>query len=391
MSSPDQLIIAFLLVVMASSWSLGYYVFLRNRGAGSSRPFLLLTFLIGFWALFSLVSRAIFMSWPEGTLSLHDLPVMLDESTFFAVAFMGPAVLHLILLNLGWNRPKILKRLYLLYLFSLLSLVALCFELMTATPVFHTSFSLHNGVYTAERGAFFYYFLLPYNYIMILTALFLAVWRGVKPRYSMERKNALIIVAAISAGFIANIAQIVTEGNAPIDITFLGFFATTLIFSVAVLKYGLFVVVPVKEESERATKASIPEERVILMHEADAIPLFSEFVGRGFYGLAFTSREIEEFREKSGLQKTTVFRLTENPVRDAINPSLTEHHELLLFIIRDFVSRPEGTVVYLQGLEQFLDAARLKSSIDEISEIVQASENGRLIVVNEDYAADKSE
>lgn len=208
----------------------------------------------------------------------------------------------------------------------------------------------------------------------------------------MERKNALLILTAISAGFIANIIQIVTEGTAPIDITFLGFFFTALIFSIAVLKYGLFVVAPVKEEDRRATKTSLPKDRILLTsHEADAIQLFSEFVGHGFYGLAFTSREIGEFREKSGLQKTTVFRLTRNPVRDAINPSLTEHHELLLFIIRDFLSRPEGTVVYIQGLEEFLDAGRLKSSMDEISEIVQASENGRLIVVTEEDSRDKNE
>ena len=386
MSTADKFVFLFLLAITASIWLLGYYVFRRNRGSGSSRPFLIVTFFVGLWAILSLLSHVLFLSWPDGILSLHEAPVILDECTFFSVAFMGPAILHLILLNLGWNTSRILKRIYLLYLFSLVTVGTLLFEILTFTPIIHTSFLLENGVYTAVRGAFFYYFIVPYNYVMILTGLFLALWRVLRPRYAMERKNALIIFIAISAGFIANIIQIVSGGaELPLDATLVGFFFSTMIFAVAILKYGIFVIIPVREAKEEGREVDLPAGRLFYSHdETSAISLFSDFVKHGFYGMAFTNNQIEDFRVKSGLEKTAIFRFTESPVRDALNPTLEEHSELLLFILRDFVSKSPESVLYLQGLDHFLPEDKLTSSLNEISGIVLETENGRLIVVTDE-------
>jgi len=386
MSTADTFVFLFLLAITASIWLLGYYVFRRNRGSGSSRPFLVITFFVGLWALLSLVSHLLFLSWPEGIIGLHDAPVILDECTFFSVAFMGPAILHLILLNLGWNSPRILRGVYFLYLFSLVTIGALLFELLTSTPVIHTSFLLENGVYTAYRGGFFYYFIVPYNYVMIISGLFLALWRVIRPRYAMERKNALTIFTAISAGFIANLIQVITGGiELPVDTTLAGFFFSTLIFAVAILKYGVFVVIPVREVKKEKAVTELPEARLFYSHdETLAISLFSDFVGHGFYGMAFTTKQIEDFRKESGLEKTVIFRFTDTPVKDALNPTLMDHYELLLFILRDFVSKSPESVVYLQGLDIFLPEEKLTLSLDDIARIVMEKEGRRLIVVIEE-------
>ncbi|GEM_PF-2128385 len=375
-------------VAAAIMFALAFYTYKLKKESPAVRMFSILSILVGLWSFLSATSMLLVMKYPQETYSIRDMPVIVDESSFFVVSFIGVVALHTVLANMGMLKREIKKYLPALYVFPVISSIGLIAGFITGSGFFHDTFYINeSGGYVAERTSIFYYYLTPYNYAFIFAAIAVVVYRFLKPRYAVEKQRAAIFLTGIVIGMIANIIQ-VTMHPFMFDITPLSFFAVAIVFSIGVKKYGIFIVEPQREtpakiegEKEEAKEETIAPGSFVELKEEEGFNLFRRLVREGYYGMLFSTYTPDEVKKKYGFEKTLVFQFSDTPGRDCLVLSRKDHLELFDFMVKEFMKENSQSVVLIDGVGEFLDEKEVEKEVKSLKEFVTERGVGVIIAV----------
>ncbi|MCK4717626.1 MAG: hypothetical protein KAT70_03065 [Thermoplasmata archaeon] len=368
---------------------LGFYVLHTNKSSSTSRAFFMMTLPVAAWCILAAASNTMIKGTADGVLSLRDPIPLVDEFTFIAVVLIGPAFLNLMLTNLGIvssEKKKWINRITIAI--AMVSAGVITYQALANTPILHTSFKIENGAYITERGRFFYNYLVPANYSLILAGIGLIIYRIFKPRHILERRHALIFFAAVIPALIGNIVQLTQLHNFPVDITPLSFGLTTIIFAVGVMKYGMFIVEPVREETIEEGEARVDLSLGMQFYVSDpeyGFEIFADIVKHDTYGMGFTTKELPHIRTTYGLEKTLLFQFNKELKRDMLDPNIQEHKELLPFMIKVFAKEEPDSILIVHGLDDFVELNAFTEMIKDINSWMRKEKKGRLLLaVNEE-------
>lgn len=364
---------------------MGIYVYFQKRHSPVNKSFLMLAIATSAWGIIYSIGLVTITLWPKPTYNLHDLQVIFDEGSFFAISMVGPTFLNMVLeltekLNMK-NRKKIL---FLIYIFGLVSWGILTYGFIFHRHMYHTAFYIdEHGVFQADRGPLFYLYLTPYNYTMLLLGMGILIYRAYRPRHRIEKRNMSIMTVGVMVGFLGNVIQIAKLHPIPVDITPLALSITALIFAIGILKYGFFIVEPVLEErSDEEQEYSLDLGHTFYVTDVDyGFEIFSDLVKHEVHGIAFTMQDINTIRQRYDIPLTPMFRFHPRPIKDAINPNIDEHRELMEFIINDFTDEAPNSIVLIEGFDRFAEDIQMaKEVINSIKTSIYQRKKGRLLI-----------
>lgn len=228
--------------------------------------------------------------------------------------------------------------------------------------------------------------------VFMSTALAVLIRTLIKNKDPIVRKQTLLMTAAVvihgvSAESYAY-AHLFADMYPPPYLT-LTAFAMAALFSIAVLRYKMFVVVPQKEAPVALPRRfDLKEGRAYLLRERRPKHLFlglAEAVRHGAMGLVITRRTPTEVREEYDLPTTPILWLTSALGRNHIPPT---DPDLLEKLVREFITAQPKGVVALEGVEylaNYLSPERLVRTLNTLRDIVTA--NGGVFLMNADVAS----
>ena len=139
-----------------------------------------------------------------------------------------------------------------------------------------------------------------------------------------------------------------------------GFVISNIVFAIAVIKFNMFIISPVKEEGlESVTKdqkgdLEVPAQCCVLVEEKRAelaFSLFLEELGDGSHGLVVTRTHPDAIRERYGLAKTPIIWLANRAGVNHVDPG---NLSILQHTITEFTRKTDRAVIMLEGLEYLM-------------------------------------
>jgi len=349
-------------IIGALMCSLGYTVYRDNPKSWTNRYFCLLTCSIGIWMFLWVVNEIYVSKYVGMEVDPYPFIIFLYETQFYFIALVGPFFLLTILEISGFvNSDNRFKILGVIMVFPLINYILLSYSIIAGHEWMHLYGQISDGSFAIAQGPLFQYYHVPYNYVMILMSYAILIWKAVKPRYILERSQAVTLLLGSLLGVIGNIVTITgtnpLTGMYYVDPTFLGFGGTVVVYGYAIWKHRLIRIAPeVEGEREGEATHSLEGGKFYVTTDVEkGFEIFAELVHHGTPGIAFTSKDRKDLKEKYELEKTPVVTLSEQVGRDTLNPGLEEHAEMIPFLITDFVDQTDESVVILHDLDRWMD------------------------------------
>ncbi|MFO8109214.1 MAG: histidine kinase N-terminal 7TM domain-containing protein, partial [Thermoplasmata archaeon] len=339
-----------------------YLVYRDNPGSWTNRYFTILSCLCGTWMLLWVINLIYASKYLGMEKDPYTFIIFLYETQFYLIALVGPFFLLTILDVSGFmNSRNRFKVFALVMLPPLVNIALLTYSIAAGLEWMHVYHGINDGNFHVSQGPLFQYFHVPYNYAMFLFAWAILLLKAVKPRYYLERNQSMTLILGSLFGIIGNILTITgvnsTTGMYHVDTTFLGLAGSTAVFGYAIHKNKLFRIVPEKEtgrDVERSHELA-PGKLYVTSDENMAYRAFADHVHNGIPGLAFTTRNKEVVQKEYHLKKTPVIRLNGSSGKEALNPKLREHLEMIPHLISDFMDEAEESVVIIHASGEWLD------------------------------------
>jgi hypothetical protein len=145
----------------------------------------------------------------------------------------------------------------------------------------------------------------------------------------------------------------------------LGYLVTMLVFTFGIMKYKMFIINPVVEES---LFSEIPNDKLpqafglppcLLVEEKRpecSYDLFIRELSEGSQGLVISRSHPDAIRERYRLERTPIIWLANQPGQDRVEPS---NLFILENMIGDFVSKSKKAIVLLDGVEFLISNNKL--------------------------------
>lgn len=381
-------------VIGALMCSLGYAVYVDNPRSWTNRFFGLLTCSIGFWMFLWVINQIYASKYVGMEAEPYTFIIFLYETQFYLIAFIGPLFLLTVLEISGLiNSENRLKVSALIMIFPLINITLLTYSIIAGHEWMHLYGTISDGHFSISQGPLFQYFHVPYNYVMILGSWLILLHKAIKPRYALEKRQAVTLIFGSLFALIGNIITITgtnpLTGMYYVDPTFLGFGGTVVVYGYAIWKHRLIRIAPEVEGVKKGeTGYDLEGGRVYLATDVEkAFTIFADLVHHGTPGLAFSSKVKEDIRSRYDIQKTPLIKLSEEVGRDTLNPALEEHSEMIPFLISDFMGEAERCIVLIHDLDRWMDETITEIPViidlmDDIKE--EISKDGIVILVVSD-------
>jgi hypothetical protein len=158
------------------------------------------------------------------------------------------------------------------------------------------------------------------------------------------------------------------------------------------IKFKLSPVFPVVEEGiSDAPKFKMPPGYIYLLKESHgcrfmAVDVFIDLVMHNEAGLYITRKYPPKVRDELGLRKTPIFWLTrDRDYKFSLNPA---DMVSIIEVIRDFISKSERSVVFLEGIEYLIVQNDLDSVIKFIESLDDSiSKTNSKVIISVDPSA----
>lgn len=364
--------------------ALGAYVRAKGQNRVSS-AFFYMSSVMGMWGIMSSLAVIFVQLNPQNSYSPGSIVVWVDEGAFIFVAFSGAVTLHLTVSMFGYLDHKLERWLHIIiYSLSGSSALLVFLGLLIGIPVNHSFWGIgNNGIYYSQRTIYFHYFFTPYNYILILTALILIIYRVIETKNSLERKNALLFFFSLFLPFLANIVQLMNMNPFPVDITHMSFIIATLLLGVGVVKYGMFLVDPVASKGEASKKQDITYGKTFLVEDSYyGYEIFTEVVDDTTPGLLFTGMNEDILMNKYDMKYSRVIKLSTGTNKDMnIDLRKREMYQLLRYIVSHFIKGSQSSVVYVDALEENVgDFDTARKYLIGLNQLISQLGRGRLLL-----------
>ncbi len=355
--------------------TLGYTIYIDNPRSWTNRFFCLLTVSIGIWMFLWVVHELYVSRYVGMEIEPYTFIIFLYETQFYFIAFIGPLFLLTVLEVSGLlNSDNRFKITALIMVFPLINISLLTYSIAAGHEWMHHYGTISDGSFPITQGPLFQYFHVPYNYIMIVISYIILIWKAVKPRYYLERSQSLTLLVGSLLGLIGNLITITgtnpLTGMYYVDVTFLGFGGTVVVYGYAIWKHRLINIAPnVEDIKDGESELSLEEGIVYLTDDpGKAFDVFADLVHHGTPGLAFSTKDKEEIRAEYNLEKTSLVKLSETLGRDTLNPDLEEHAEMIPFLISDFMGETDESVVIIHGLDEWKERPKIVQLIQDLYE-----------------------
>ncbi|NPA75139.1 MAG: hypothetical protein GXO25_03540 [Euryarchaeota archaeon] len=187
---------------------------------------------------------------------------------------------------------------------------------------------------------------------MMISAIIMLIILILKLRnLRMEIVKKQIIITVI--GFfitlviltVTALIPMVLERKDTYPLTTLGFSIFGIFVMYTIAKYRLFLVVPTTETVEE--EEELPDEGIYMMDPEEAYNKFSLLARSGYSAIGFVVPPVEEFKKKYKLVNTPLFRITKSPGKDKLNPEISEHREMISFIIMSMLEQVYKPVILM--------------------------------------------
>ena len=225
--------------------------------------------------------------------------------------------------------------------------------------------------------------------IFMATALGVLVRTLIRNKDAVVRKQALLMTAGVVVHGIGAESYAYSRVFAdlyPPPLLTITAFAMAALFSVAVLRYRMFVVAPTSEERIALPRRfDIKAGRGYSFRERNPKLLFlalSEAVRGGAQGLAVTRRTAREMKEDFDLETTPVLSLTSVLGQNHVPPT---DPDLLVRLVREFVAAQPHAVVAMEGIEYlagYHPSDRVVKLINDLRDLVISG--GGILLVSAD-------
>ncbi len=204
---------------------------------------------------------------------------------------------------------------------------------------------------------------------LVLLGVLLFKLRGV--HMDIIKKQIIITVV----GFLIMFFILVVTALIPIVITHSDSYPlTTLSFTLfgvfvmyTIAKYRMFLVVPTTEEAEE--EEELPEEGIYRMDTEEAYHKFSMLARSGYSAIGFLVPPIDEFKNKYKLVHTPLFQITKSIGKDKLNPEISEHREMISFIIMSMLEQVYKPVILIDLTAPWLSDKTKKEMMETIKGI----------------------
>ncbi|MBM4237430.1 MAG: DUF835 domain-containing protein, partial [Euryarchaeota archaeon] len=176
-----------------------------------------------------------------------------------------------------------------------------------------------------------------------------------------------------------------------------GFLVTVVAFTLAIVRYKLFIIVPVEESAltrlrKEEAEAEVAPATSHLVEEKTpdaAYGVFLEQIASGSKGLLITRTHPDAVKERHGLVETPIIWLASTPGPDRVDPS---NLSILQHTVAEFLRKDENTVIMLDGIEYLISNNPMEKVLRTMyairDEVVVA--NSRLIVPLDPEVLDES-
>ena len=172
-----------------------------------------------------------------------------------------------------------------------------------------------------------------------------------------------------------------------LDLGGLAYIITVLIFAYGILRYKMFMINPVVEESlvvhdQPGTEEVDIVSPCIMIKERKpnlSYQLFKVELSRGVQGLVISRSHPDVIKQRYDLEKTPIIWLANQPGKDRVEPknlSILEH------MVIDFIRKSERAVIILDGLEFLISENRVEKVLKMLYSISDEAvlKGARLIV-----------
>ena len=234
--------------------------------------------------------------------------------------------------------------------------------------------------------------LATFATIFMLTALAVLVRTLIRNRDPIVRKQAILMTAGVlihGAGAESYAYERIVLSQYPLPLLTITAFAMAALFSIAVLRYKMFVVGPQKEEPVALPRRfALKAGRAYVFRERRPKLVFlalGEAVRHGSLGLVVTRRTPIEVREDYDLPSTPILWLTSTVGQNRVSPT---DPEVLKRLVRDFMAEQPQGVVALEGVEylaNYLSPERLVRVLHSLRDTATAG--GGVALISADLAA----
>ncbi|NPA74925.1 MAG: hypothetical protein GXO25_02440 [Euryarchaeota archaeon] len=247
-------------------------------------------------------------------------------------------------------------------------------------------------IWGMDYGALYYFYLLA-SFVCgfaLLAVLYIKLRKTKIKILKNQIKMVLagLIIVYILITFSVMVPALLRYEFYPLSSIALTVFGIFVIYTIA--RYNLFVVSPVQETGKKAElKHRFEAGTVRVLPTDEAYSLFSEQVHGGIPGLLFTVEDTERVRNTYGLKKTPVFRISETPGKDTLNPQVPEHREMIPFIISEFLEQSSSGVVFLDRIDAKWDSLFVEF-IGIIIDFVREEHLGVLLITPSTESAKKA-
>jgi len=167
----------------------------------------------------------------------------------------------------------------------------------------------------------------------------------------------------------------------------LAYIITVLIFAYGILRYKMFMINPVVEESlvvgdqPRTEEIDIVSPCVMIKERKPDLSyrLFKVELSRGAQGLVISRSHHDAIRQRYGLERTPIIWLANQPGHDRVEP---ENLSILEHMVIDFIRKSERAAIILDGLEFLISKNRVERVLKMLYSISdEAVLNGAKLII----------
>ncbi len=210
--------------------------------------------------------------------------------------------------------------------------------------------------------------------MLVVTALFLLgvliyKLRGV--RMDIVKKQIITTLVGFLIMFVilvvTALVPIVIEKTDSYPLTTLSFTIFGVFVMYTIARYRMFLVVPTTETVEE--EEELPEEGMYRMEPEQAYEKFSKLARSGYSAIGFVVPPVEEFKKKYHLVNTPLFQITKSIGKDKLNPEISEHREMISFIIMSMLEQVYKPVILVDFTAKWLSEKTKKELLETLKGI----------------------
>jgi len=370
------------ITTMVLAAGLGTYVLLKDPKDTFRRAFFMLTF----WTFLASISEVGMLTTTDA-----DVATRLFHIKWVGMAFVEPAVLELVLAAslwaAKWEHPA---RQFWIYV------PPIAFIVLDAMGGIMNGVQLQPWGYEAVYSSLF--MLWPLFWFVYIGIGVLVLAMDLKDRTSGYRPVYMTLLIGI---LIPTIIDGISEGTnrylgTPNIITsYLALILFLIFFEIAIYRRRIFVPIPKKETIKGDVKKSklvLPPGHIYRLEgEQPSVTyeLFRGLVLSDLFGLIISRKPPEGVRVTMGLEETPIVWLSSTPKEGVRTVAPTEIGQIV-FLVKEFIKKAEGTVVLLDGLEFliFQNGPKITlSALFLLSETISVS-NSRVLIPTDPKAID---